>query len=77
VFVVWDYREIEMDFKKLAGKNWKGVEGIDYYSDGDEYMVWLKDGWEQEGYGATSFVIGDDDDDDMVAYQFSLIQRVA
>jgi hypothetical protein len=66
-----------MNFKQLAGKNWKGIEGIDYYSDGEEYMVWLKDGWEQEGYGSTSFVISEEDDIDTVKYQFSLITRVA
>ena len=32
-------RRNKMDFKKLAGKNWKGIMGIDYYSDGEEYMV--------------------------------------
>ena len=66
-----------MNFRKLAGKNWKGIEAIDYYDEDETYIVYLKPGWEQEGYGVDSFVIGEDDDMDVIKYQFSLIQRAA
>lgn len=62
---------------KLGRKYAKAIHAIDYYDDGEEFVVFLKEGWEQEGYGVDSFVVGEDDGEDSIEYQFSLIKRVA
>lgn len=59
---------------KAAGKNKKAIWAIDE-CEGD-YLVWLKDGYEQEGYNATSFNIEPDMSFEDIKWNFSLVRKI-
>ena len=46
----------EADIMKAAGKYKKYILGIDYAE--EEYMVWLKDGYQLANYNSTIWVMG-------------------
>lgn len=59
---------------KAAGSNKHTILGIDEAE--GTYLVWLKDGYIQDGYNATSFVVAEDDDFDSIEYYFKLVRPV-
>lgn len=58
---------------KAAGKNAKAIWGIDE-AEGD-YLVWLKNGYMQRGYNATSFCLNENDSIEDIKYQFSIVEK--
>lgn len=64
-----------MDIRRLAGKNSKAIDAIDECE--GEYSVWLKTGFTQRGYGNTIIVVSEDDNEETVRYQLSLIESAA
>jgi hypothetical protein len=51
----------EADIMKAAGKYKKYILGIDYTQ--EEYMVWLKDGYQIANYNSTIWVMGSTQDE--------------
>jgi len=51
----------EADIMKAAGKYKKYILGIDYAE--EEYMVWLKDGYQIANYNNTIWVMGSTQDE--------------
>ena len=60
--------------RKAAGKKAKAIMGIDPHEGG--YFVWLKDGWIQAGYCATSFNIEEDMSFDDIAHEFCWVAQL-
>jgi hypothetical protein len=59
---------------KAAGNKRNTILGIDEAE--GTYLIWLKDGYIQNGYNATSFVVSEDDSFASIAHYFKIIRPV-